>query len=139
VRATPPPAGQLAAADQPDIGDGVMRGAEGAGGDDGGTPPGEAGDAMDTGGLQRFRQARRHQEGGEAPRQPRRARPRKLEQQDIMDTMPASHFVSPSLPHLRMIIIDEPLRRWLSCRATLTRVLPAAPWPLASQRYQTPR
>ena len=27
-------------------------------------------DAMDPGGLQRFRQARRRQEGGEAPRQP---------------------------------------------------------------------
>ncbi len=51
-----------------------MRGAEGAGGDDGGTPTRQASDAMDAGGLQGFHQAHRRQDGGQAPRQPRRAR-----------------------------------------------------------------
>jgi hypothetical protein len=45
--------GPLAATDQAHIGDGVVGSPERAHGDDGGAPPGEAGDAMDAGGLQR--------------------------------------------------------------------------------------
>jgi hypothetical protein len=71
---------QLAATDQAHIGDGMVGGAERTRGDDSGPPPGEAGDAMDAGGLPRVRQARRRQEGGEAPRQLRRARPRRAEE-----------------------------------------------------------
>jgi hypothetical protein len=48
-----PRQGQVAAADQAHIGDGVVGSPERAHGDDGGAPPGEAGDAMDAGGLQR--------------------------------------------------------------------------------------
>ena len=41
--------GEGPAADQPHIRDRLMRGATRPGGDDGGAPPGEAGDAMDAG------------------------------------------------------------------------------------------
>jgi hypothetical protein len=44
-----PRRGELAATDQADIGDGVVGGAEGAGGDDGGVPTRQAGDAVDLG------------------------------------------------------------------------------------------
>jgi hypothetical protein len=56
----------LAAPDQAHLGDGVMGGATRACGDDGGAGAGEAGDAMDAGGLQRFGQAHRRQDGGQA-------------------------------------------------------------------------
>jgi hypothetical protein len=46
--------GYLTAADQPHSGHGVVGGAERPGGDDGGAPPGEAGDAMDAGGVNGF-------------------------------------------------------------------------------------
>jgi hypothetical protein len=43
--------GHLAPTDQPHIGNGMVGGATRPGGDDGGAPPGEAGDAMDAGGV----------------------------------------------------------------------------------------
>jgi hypothetical protein len=46
--------GPLATVDQPDIGDGVVGGAEGAGGDNGRAPTGQASDARDAGGLDGF-------------------------------------------------------------------------------------
>ncbi len=76
--------GQLAAADQPHIRDGVVRGPERARGDEGGAPTGEAGDAMDAGGLQGFCQAHRRQDGGEAPSQPRPARPLGAQKQEMI-------------------------------------------------------
>jgi hypothetical protein len=45
---------RLAAPDQPHIGDGVMRGAKCARGDDGGTRAGEASDTVDARGLEGF-------------------------------------------------------------------------------------
>jgi hypothetical protein len=48
-----PQQGPLGAADHAHVGDGVMRGAERARGNDGGAPAGEAGDARDPGGLPR--------------------------------------------------------------------------------------
>ncbi len=50
---------QLVAADHADSGDGVMRGAEGAGGDEGGAPAGQGDDAVDPGALPCVRQAHR--------------------------------------------------------------------------------
>ena len=61
--------GHLPAPDQSHVGDGVVRGPERAAGDDGGTPTRQAGDAVDAGGLQRCRPARRRQDGGKATRQ----------------------------------------------------------------------
>jgi hypothetical protein len=58
--------GQLAAADQTHLGDGVVGGPEGARGDEGGASTGQASDARDAGGLPRVRPARRRQEEGEA-------------------------------------------------------------------------
>ena len=72
-----------------------MRGAEGARGDNGGAPTRQAGGAMDTGGLQRCRQGYGRHEGGELARQPRCAHSWGAEEQEMMDTMPASHLVSP--------------------------------------------
>ena len=71
---------QLAAADHADSGDGVVGGAEGVGGDDGGAIAGEASDAMDPGGLPRCRPAHRRQEGTKPPRQHRLPGPRRAEE-----------------------------------------------------------
>jgi hypothetical protein len=60
-------------------------------------PTRQAGDAMDAGGLQRFRQAHGRQDGGEPPRQPRRARPGGLAAH-IMVTMPLSLLALTRLP-----------------------------------------
>jgi hypothetical protein len=70
--------GPLAAADHADIGNGMVGGAEGAGGDDGGTPTGETLNAMDPRGLQGLGEVRRRQEGGEPGRQLRRIPPELL-------------------------------------------------------------
>ena len=61
--------GQLAAADQAHIGDGVAGSAERAGGDDSGAPDGTAGDALDAQGIEGFGRGHRRQDGGEATRQ----------------------------------------------------------------------
>src|SRR6266540_3156337 len=51
---------------------------------------GQAGDAMEAGGLQRCRQAHRRREGGEATPQPRLACPWGAEEQEVIYSMPAS-------------------------------------------------
>ena len=51
---TPPPASGYVPADQPDIRDGLMWGAEGARRDDGRAPVGQTGDAVDAGGVDGF-------------------------------------------------------------------------------------
>ncbi len=61
--------GPLAAADHAHLRDRVLRGPERARGDEGGAPPGEASDAVNARGLERFRQGHRRQDGGEPPRQ----------------------------------------------------------------------
>jgi len=68
----------------------VVGGPERARGDEGGVPTRQAVDAMETGGLQRVRQAPRRQDGGQAARQPRRAGSWGAEEQEMMDTMPTS-------------------------------------------------
>jgi hypothetical protein len=70
--------------DQPDIGDGVMRGAKRARGDDRGLRAGEAGDAMNARGLQRFGETHRWQNGGQPPRQHRFPDPRWAEEQQVV-------------------------------------------------------
>jgi hypothetical protein len=79
----------LATPDQPHIGDRVVRGATRPRGDHGGALAGEAGDAVEAGGLEGFGEAHRGQDGGEPARQPRRPHPRWTEEEDMMVTTPA--------------------------------------------------
>jgi hypothetical protein len=80
----------LTAADQPHIRDGMMGGAEGAAGDQGRAPVGEAGDAMHAGRFDGFGQAHLRQDGGQAARQPRSPRARRTHEEDVGVTTPAS-------------------------------------------------
>jgi hypothetical protein len=80
----------MADPDQPRIGDGMMGRAKRPGRHQRRTSPREAGDAVDTGGLNGLGEGHRRQNGGQPPRQPRRAHPRGAEQEDIMVTTPAS-------------------------------------------------
>jgi hypothetical protein len=66
---------QLAAPDQPHIGNRAMRGATRAQRDHGRVAAGQAGDAGEARGLEGFGQHHRQQGGGEPSRQPRRPRP----------------------------------------------------------------
>jgi len=108
-----PRQGPLAAADHADSRDGVVGGPEGARRHDGGAPPRQAGDARDAGGLLRSRPAQRQQDGGEATRQPRRARPRRPDEQDVGDRTPVSPSasgpplsVATAMPTPRLIAIS---------------------------------
>jgi hypothetical protein len=74
--------------DQPDIRDGMMGGAKGAGRHQRGAVAGEAGDAMDARGLQRVGQTHGRHDGGQPPRQPRRPHPRWPREEGIQ-TLPA--------------------------------------------------
>jgi hypothetical protein len=67
--------GHLAAADQSHIGNGLVGGATRPGGDEGGAPPGAAGDAREAGGFEGLSQGHAGENGGEAARQPRCAGP----------------------------------------------------------------
>src|SRR5215510_56304 len=87
----------LAPADPPDVRDGVMRGAEQAGGDQCRAVAREAGDAMDARRLDGFGQGHRRQDGGESPGQHGRAGPRGAEQEDVVRRTPASRSASPEL------------------------------------------
>jgi hypothetical protein len=78
------------ATDRPDIGDGVMGGAKRPGRDQSRAVAREAGDAMDTRGLNGFGQGHGRQDDGEPPGQHRRARPRGAEQEDGVGTTPVS-------------------------------------------------
>jgi hypothetical protein len=68
---------------------------------------GEAGDALDAGGLQRFCPAHRRQKGGEATRQPRRARPWGAQQEGMMGRTPASRSPSPLSLHVWVPVIAD--------------------------------
>jgi hypothetical protein len=59
--------GDLTAADQPHIGNGLVGGATGPGGDARGAPPGEAGDAMDAGSVEGLGQGQIRKHGGQLP------------------------------------------------------------------------
>ncbi len=65
----------LAAPDHAHLGDGLVGGATRPGGDDGGAPPGEAGDAVDAGGGDGLGQGHVRQDRRQAPGQPRCPRP----------------------------------------------------------------
>jgi hypothetical protein len=91
----------VAPADQPRIRDGMMGGATRAGRDQRRAVARQAGDAVDTRGLDRFGQGHRRQDGGKAPCQHRLARPRRAEQEEIIDRTPASR--SPSYPQVAVM------------------------------------
>jgi hypothetical protein len=80
--------GDVASANQPHIGDRVMRSATRARRDRG-AGPGEVGDAGDAGGVEGFGESHRRQDGGEPARQPRLARSRTAQHQEIMLRTPA--------------------------------------------------
>jgi hypothetical protein len=86
--------GYLAPADQPPIGHGMVGGATRPGGDDGGAPPGKAGDAVDARGLQRFGETHRWQHSGQPARQPRLPCPKGTAQEQMMGSTPASSSAS---------------------------------------------
>jgi hypothetical protein len=65
-------------------------GAERPGGDDGGAPPGEAGDAMDAGGFNGFGQGQIGEDRRQASGQPRLPRPGRPQEQDVGVRTPAS-------------------------------------------------
>jgi hypothetical protein len=83
------PVSPTTALDQPDIRDGMVRGATRAGRDEGGTVAGEAGDAVHARGLDSFRQGHLRQDGGEAAGRHRLARPRTAQHQEVMGRTPA--------------------------------------------------
>jgi hypothetical protein len=87
--------GEVPPTDQPDVRDRVVRGAERAARDHRRAGAGAASHAVDARGLEGFRQAHRRQDGGEPPRQPRLARPRGAEQEEIWVRTPASASCSP--------------------------------------------
>jgi hypothetical protein len=66
----------VAPTDPPRVRNGVVGGATRACGDQGGAVAGEAGDAVNAGGVKGFGQGHRWQDGGESPGQPRLGRPR---------------------------------------------------------------
>jgi hypothetical protein len=68
----------------------MVRGPKRAGGDEGGAVTGEARDAMHTRRLNGFGEGHRRQHRGEAPRQHRRARPGRAEEEDVVGRPPAS-------------------------------------------------
>jgi hypothetical protein len=60
----------------------------------------QAGDAVDTRGLERFRERHRRQEGGAATGQPRLPRPWRTEEEEVWGTAPASRSASLIRPRL---------------------------------------
>src|SRR5882724_3811404 len=63
---------------------------------------GEAGDAVDTSGLNRLGEGHRRQDGGESPCQHRLACPRGAEQEDIVVRTPACTSASAYVPGMPM-------------------------------------
>jgi hypothetical protein len=88
--------GDVAAADQADVGDGVMRGAKGARGDEGRVAAGQPGHTVDPRRLDGLSQGHLRQDGGEAARQPRCPRPRTTQHEEMMNTTPASRSAVPT-------------------------------------------
>jgi hypothetical protein len=93
--------GDLAPTDQPHIGNGMVGGATRPGGDDGGAPPGEAGDAVDAGGVEGLGQGHVGEDRRQAAGQPRLPRPGRPQEQ-IMVRTPASPSALPSA--LRLVV-----------------------------------
>jgi hypothetical protein len=83
--------GHLAPTDQPDVRNGVVRSATRARRDEGGAVVGEAGDAVNTRGLDGFSQGHIRQDGGESAVQHRLSGPRGAKQ-EVVIRMPASGF-----------------------------------------------
>jgi hypothetical protein len=81
--------GHLTAANQPHIGNGLVGGATRPGGDDGGAPPGAAGDEMDAGGVDGFGQGQIGEDRRQTSGQHRCPRPGRPQEQDVMVRMPA--------------------------------------------------
>jgi hypothetical protein len=79
-----------------------MRGATGAGGDQGGAVAGETGDTVDPHRLDGLGEGHRGQDGGEPPGQHGLARPGRANEEDVMVRTPAYHFASPM--SLRMLM-----------------------------------
>jgi hypothetical protein len=75
---------------------------------------------VDVRGLKGFRQRHRRQEGGEPPGQPRLPRPRGAEQQNVMNTTPASPL--PSRPRLGVGADHE------AGAGAAPAAVPAGPW-----------
>src|SRR5262245_26029444 len=88
--------GHVAATDPPRVGNRLMRGAERSGRDQGGAIAGEAGDAVEAGGLNGLGEGHRREDGGEPAGQPRLPRPRRAQEENVVGTTPA--FGSVSLP-----------------------------------------
>jgi hypothetical protein len=78
-----------------------MRGAKRARRDQCRAGAGAAGDAMEARRLKGFGEGHGRQDGGESPRQHRRARPRGAEQQEAVVSTPASR--SPLHPRLKLV------------------------------------
>ena len=87
----------VAAADQPRIRDGMVGRAKRAGRDQRRAVAGEAGDAVDTRGLNGLGEGHRRQDGGESACQHRLARPWRTKEEDVMVRTPASPSASPVL------------------------------------------
>jgi hypothetical protein len=82
-------------ADQSRVRDGVVRGAKWAGRDPRRAVAGAAGDAVNPRGLKGLGEGHGRQNGGEAPGQHRRARPRRAKEEDVVGRTLASISVLP--------------------------------------------
>jgi hypothetical protein len=82
----------MAAADQPGIREGLVGRATRAGRDQRRTVAGEAGDAVDAGGLNGLGEGHGRQDGGKSPGQHRRARPWGTKKEDVVGRTPASRL-----------------------------------------------
>jgi hypothetical protein len=79
---------------------------------------GEAGDAMDARGLDGLGEGHGRQERGEPTRQPRRARPRRPQEQDVVGTTPAYYFASPMSLRMPMdLLLNLLVKLENQCRA----------------------
>ena len=96
--------GYMAPTDQPHIGNGMVGGAKRPGGDEGGAPPGEAGDAVDAGGVDGLGQGHIGEDRRQAAGQPRCPRPGRPQEQDGGGRMPAS-FSSAPINHDRALAL----------------------------------
>src|SRR5262245_42416751 len=75
----------------------MMGGAKRPGRDEHRAGAGEPGDAVDARGLKGLGESHRRQDGGEAPRQHRFARPRGAQEADVVGRTPASRSALPRL------------------------------------------
>jgi hypothetical protein len=101
----------LAAADQPHSRDGMRRGATWPAGDQGRAPIGQAGDAMDPGGVEGCGHAHLRQDGGQAAGQPRCPRARRTQEKDVGVRTPALLSGLPELPGMPTAIPIDSLSK----------------------------